>query len=63
MLYGTPEKSSVDFLLMILQNVGLRAKNIRIYIFSPTDDQFKASSRIYMTQLEKTTAQLRVSRA
>jgi hypothetical protein len=64
MLYGTPEKSSVDFLLMILQNVGLRAKNTRIYIFFPTDHQLKASSRVYMTQLEKTTAQLqRVSSA
>jgi hypothetical protein len=28
MLYGTPEKSSVDLLLMILQNVGLWKKRV-----------------------------------
>jgi hypothetical protein len=33
MLYGTPEKSSVDFLLMILQNVGLHASQKHTYIF------------------------------
>lgn len=28
MLYGTPEKSSVDFLRMILQKVGLWKKQV-----------------------------------
>jgi hypothetical protein len=32
MLYGTPEKSSVDFLLMILQKVGLSAKKYITYL-------------------------------
>jgi hypothetical protein len=32
MLYGTPEKSSVDFLLLILQKVGLFEKK-NVFLF------------------------------